>query len=310
MKRAFGITVFVFLSAWAASARAQLVFTDLGTAAPPGSLGAHAVTPFPLDTRELLVFESGVTEPACGTVGFTPNLQHRRVPDTWTNWSHGAQPDVYFSGLGVNAVTLAMPPGTKAFYFYAAPNLGQVFDMTATTQDGTTSNALPVDGLAARGFGFHSNGTDNIVSIDVSCDGCGGFGFAVGEFAIACGTSGPTQVDIDIKPGSDPNSINCNPMEGTISVAILTTADFNALDVDHTTVTLEGAVETHVDRNSYEPRRHEEDVDGDGDTDLVLHFVAAETTLDCSSVEATLTGETFGGAAIEGTDSVNMVPLN
>ena len=114
-------------------------------------------------------------------------------------------------------------------------------------------------------------------------------------------------VDIDIKPGSDPNSINCNDEKGVIPVATLTNGDFDATTVDHTTVMFEDASETHVGKKSGEPRRHEEDVDGDGDTDLVFHFRLGETDLTCSSTEGTLTGETFDGQAIEGTDAVRMV---
>lgn len=113
--------------------------------------------------------------------------------------------------------------------------------------------------------------------------------------------------DIDIKPGSDPNSINCNNDQEVISVAILTTEDFDATTVDHTTVTFEGASETHVNRRSGEPRRHEEDVDGDGDTDLVFHFRLGATGLTCASTEGIFSGDIFG-TPIEGTDSISMVP--
>jgi hypothetical protein len=115
------------------------------------------------------------------------------------------------------------------------------------------------------------------------------------------------EVTIDIKPSSDPNSINCTTEDEVISVAILTTDHFDATMVDHTTVTFEAASETHVDRRSGEPRRHEEDVDGDGDIDLVFHFRLGETDLDCDSTEGILTGETFDGQSVEGTDSVNMI---
>jgi hypothetical protein len=120
-------------------------------------------------------------------------------------------------------------------------------------------------------------------------------------------STGVIPVDIDIKPGSNANSINCNSENATIAIAILTTDDFDATTVDHTTVTFEGATETHVDRKSGVARRHEEDADGDGDTDLVLHFRLGDTGLTCDSVEGTLEGETFDGQAITGTDAVRMI---
>jgi hypothetical protein len=56
-----------------------------------------------------------------------------------------------------------------------------------------------------------------------------------------------------------------------------------------------------------------EDVDRDGDEDLLLNFRIQELELDESSTEAkvTLTGETFpwaGGVAIVGTDMVRIIP--
>jgi hypothetical protein len=116
-----------------------------------------------------------------------------------------------------------------------------------------------------------------------------------------------TSVEIDVKPGSDPNSINCNNQRGVIPVAILTTRDFDATTVDHRTVIFEGASETHVNQKTGEPRRHQEDVDHDGDTDIVFHFRLSDTVLTCKATESTLTGETFDGLPITGTDSVRMI---
>jgi hypothetical protein len=114
-------------------------------------------------------------------------------------------------------------------------------------------------------------------------------------------------VDIDIKPGGYPNSINCYNEKEVITVAVLTTDDFDAMSVDHATVIFEGANEIHVDKKTGEPLRHVEDVDLDGDLDLVFHFRLGDTDLSCISTQGTLTGERFDGIPIEGTDSVRMI---
>jgi len=104
---------------------------------------------------------------------------------------------------------------------------------------------------------------------------------------------------IDIKPGSDPNSINLKS-KGVVPVAVLTTDLFDAATVDPDTVQLEGvdAVKWTMD-----------DVDGDGDLDLLLHFSTQElaVVLDAFSTEATLSGETYDGETFSGTDSVRIV---
>ncbi|MGB7292995.1 MAG: hypothetical protein WBD99_12555 [Thermodesulfobacteriota bacterium] len=115
------------------------------------------------------------------------------------------------------------------------------------------------------------------------------------------------EVDIDVKPGIDPNLINCNNIRGVIPVAILATEVFDATTVDHTTVSFEGACETHVRDKTGELRRHEEDVDGNGYTDLVFHFLMGDSNLDCDSMEARIVGETFSGQAFKGSDSVHMI---
>jgi hypothetical protein len=119
-------------------------------------------------------------------------------------------------------------------------------------------------------------------------------------------TAGPP-ILIDVKPGTDPNSINCRNSNEAIAVALLTTELFDATTVDHSTVTFHGAAEAHVSRQTGEPRRHEEDVDGDGDVDLVFHFRLGSTTLSCQSTVAALWGQTFASESIVGTDWVRMV---
>jgi beta-glucanase (GH16 family) len=88
----------------------------------------------------------------------------------------------------------------------------------------------------------------------------------------------------------------CNSGNGVVPVAILTTDDFDATTVDHTTVRFGDAQEMHSNKKGV--TRHEEDFDGDGDIDLVFHFRARETGYDCDTAETVLTGSTFGGQPI------------
>jgi hypothetical protein len=109
------------------------------------------------------------------------------------------------------------------------------------------------------------------------------------------------QVNIDIKPGGFPNSVNPGS-SGVIPVAILTTAIFDATTVDPATVRF-GATGTEA-----APRQSAlEDVDGDGDIDLILHFRTQTTEIQCGDAVASLTGETFSSQMIQGSDSISTV---
>ncbi len=115
-------------------------------------------------------------------------------------------------------------------------------------------------------------------------------------------------VAIDIKPGGYPNSINCQNPKDIIPVAILTTEIFDAVTVDVDTIRFgpNGAQEIHRDRDG-KAQRHIEDVDKDGDLDLVLHFKFSDTGIKCGDIEATLTGKTQKGFNIIGSDSIRTI---
>jgi len=113
---------------------------------------------------------------------------------------------------------------------------------------------------------------------------------------------GPINADIDIKPGSYPNSINVED-KGVIAVAILTTEDFDATTVDADTVRFGPAAAEKVHTQA-----HVEDADDDGDLDLVLHFRTRATGIESGDTEACLIGQTFDDVPIIGCDSVRTVP--
>ncbi len=114
------------------------------------------------------------------------------------------------------------------------------------------------------------------------------------------------EVRIDVKPGSEENHISlcADPAQGVVPVALLTTDEFDATAVDHTTVRFgpAEAPEAHTDLAGL--TRHEEDVDGDGDLDLMFHFLLAGTGIEPGDTKATLIGETFAGQPVRGTDLI------
>jgi uncharacterized repeat protein (TIGR01451 family) len=108
-------------------------------------------------------------------------------------------------------------------------------------------------------------------------------------------------VPIDIKPGSETNPIN--PKEqGEIPVAILSTDHFDATTVNPLSVRFGPgeAPEAHG-------QGHLEDVNGDGDPDLMLHFNTVDTGIQCGQTLVSLTGTTIDGLSIEGFDAIKTV---
>lgn len=114
------------------------------------------------------------------------------------------------------------------------------------------------------------------------------------------------QVEIDIKPGSYPNTINPGS-NGLVPVAILSSEDFDATTVDPTTVELAGAT-VAVRGKANKSMTHEEDVNGDGLTDLVVQVENQSFNDLGAGGTVELTGTTFGGEDIVGYDEVVIVP--
>jgi len=113
------------------------------------------------------------------------------------------------------------------------------------------------------------------------------------------------EVTIDIKPGSFPNSINLGS-HGTVPVAILSTATFDATTVDPLTVSLAGASAKLKGKGT--PMVSFEDVNGDALLDLVVHVDTQALALTDADTKAILEGQTTSGMAIMGSDSISVVP--
>jgi hypothetical protein len=112
-------------------------------------------------------------------------------------------------------------------------------------------------------------------------------------------------VEIDIKPGSDPNCFNING-HGVVPVAINGSANFDVNDVDLTTLSFAGLA-VRVKGND-KPQCSIKDWNGDGFDDLVCQFVDDASTWEPGDAEASLTGALLDGTLFEGTDSICIVP--
>lgn len=129
----------------------------------------------------------------------------------------------------------------------------------------------------------------------------------------------PITVLLDVMPGSDENPINLKVNSkakgnaaaagGVVPVAILSTPDFDARRVDVTQIALGDPLLTGF---ALPIRGAFEDVDLDGDLDLVLHFsilnMVSVKAIGPQTTSLCLAGFTRDGAQLIGCDSVRIVP--
>jgi hypothetical protein len=164
-------------------AHAAILFQNLGTAAPPAAVGGIPVTPF-AQLGTIGCYDNYTSIPGCpipGSMTASPAIGQTKIGTCWATWSHGYTGDVYYSN-GATTVVLTMPAGTTAFYLYVEPNPFSWYDITAVTDTGTTSGAIPVNGSAgANGFAFYTDGSDTIATVTISS----AVDFALGEFGIS-----------------------------------------------------------------------------------------------------------------------------
>jgi hypothetical protein len=124
---------------------------------------------------------------------------------------------------------------------------------------------------------------------------------------------------LDIKPGSDDNPINLKDngkskgksaaAGGVLPVAVLTTAEFDAAGVD---VSRSALGDPLLEGLAGPIRAGAEDVDLDGDLDLILHFsildMVSQGAIGPATTSLCLGGYTLDGLEVFGSDVVTIVP--
>ena len=137
-------------------------------------------------------------------------------------------------------------------------------------------------------------------SLDIANDTVCGTAASLSPFAVLEGR----EVGIDIKPGGEPNSINPQS-KGTVPVAILSAADFNALAQLNRSSLKFGRTGQEASLQSCD--RRGQDVNGDGLADLVCHFKTRATGFETGDAVGVLRGKTISGSPFIGRDSVHIV---
>lgn len=176
---------------------------------------------------------------------------------------------------------------------FGVPDLQQIAEATGAV--------APTDGVDCDGDGAIdiAEGEPLVCSIATSGEGIGEAITALVEAASVM------RVDIDIKPGSDPNSIDPSSA-GVIPLGILSTPDFDApSEVDKTSLTF--GVTGDEPSLAFCPSSAD-DVNGDGLLDQVCHFETRLTGFQVGDTEGVLRGQTVDGVPIEGRDAVRIVP--
>lgn len=108
----------------------------------------------------------------------------------------------------------------------------------------------------------------------------------------------PVRVSIDIKPGDTPTTIEPG-RQGMIPIAILTTREFDAATVDPSTIRIgPTGTEATIFRSNLD------DVDKDGDIDVLLLVRVNEMRVKCGDTSILLKAKTTDGRQIEGSESV------
>ena len=179
------------------------------------------------------------------------------------------------------------------------------FTLVQYRPDGSLDGSFGNGGTVTTDFSATDNAFDVAIQGDgkiVAAGGTIGTGFS--DFALArYENGGALVVSIDIKPGGGVNPIKLSS-RGVVPVAVLSTESFDATTVSPSTVCFGDDNPSERDCTEAHGRGHLEDVNGDGKTDLVLHYEIAETGIDAGDQTACLSATTFVGASIEGCDSI------
>lgn len=190
--------------------------------------------------------------------------------------------------------------------YFCGDRLGRA-NLFIPVGDVTLGQILSFSVAAGGTFGVY--GTLQAISSDGSADATQtlSLNFADDEFIspVRIPDTGEIAVDIDVKPGSDPNCFNVNG-HGVIPVAILGSDMLDVMQIDVATLSF-GGLDVRV-RGENRPMCSMDSSNDDAYPDLVCQFEDDPGMWVAGNGEASLSGALFDGTAISGSDSICVVP--
>ena len=252
----------------------------------------------PIQSAQRLNISGGGTASVRGTVGHLHDVDY---------YSFEAQEgDVITVNIGhttngLDAGIVLFGPGPS--YAFIKGNMDAPTDNDSTREEDPRLDALRLNasgtwtvGVAAHPMWFASGGTLTRTR-----------SLSSGEYTLTIsGVSSPVQhINIDIKPGSAERAPVNPKAKGTVPVALLSSKDFNAADVDPVSLSF-GA--TGDEKSLRRCGKEGEDVNGDGLRDLVCHFDNEVAKFQRGDTVGVVKGKTKSGKAIEGRGDLKVVP--
>ncbi len=238
---------------------------------------------------------------------------------TLTSIADTSGPFTLFSTPSINDA------GVVAFQAFISTGAG-IFSGPDPIADKVIATGDPLDGSTVAGLAFSReglNGAGQVAFFASLADGRQGVFLAdpgdggdpmptpdpvPSPAPVPSPSSVPYKVEIDIKP----NSMNLGS-KGTTPVVIFSTDTFDVTTVNPTTVQLEGS-EVRMKGNGASMYSYS-DFNGDGRLDLMvhveteyLHLQQPASATETDQIHLTLTGTTYDGTIITGSDSVRIVP--
>lgn len=252
---------------------------------------------FTTNSREVIVFEGSVSN---DVYSWTKRSVDTMIPATAAFGTAGVSDlnDDGYLDIHIGGGKSAAPQGVIAYLGDGAGNY---------------SSEPIIDQALGEGLDHGVGSQESFVTVDINGDGTTDIvtnrmvnGQGDG-FEVLLRIPSHLLVDIDIKPGSDPNCFNVNG-HGVIPVAVLGSPELNVSHIKTDDTLSFNGLAVRV-RGNKGPLCSMEDSNGDEFLDLVCHFEDDPSQwLEGTEETAILKGELVDGTPIEGTDSICIVP--